>query len=291
MPSEQLRFTAMNPHTGKQQTKVISLKKYSKEEAQKIGEKWKEDCLAGLIEHKRRSTVPDIPPHNSDSDSDTDSTVSGPESLFTFQDIDSVPVPDDKFGMSWLLLGMTRSGKSTLMIHLWEHFFKKHITVLHTGSHQSEINKPLLKSVALSPTFCDKIMKETVKINENTKNHYKFLHIVDDIVNKKNDKQLIKMLTVGRNHRNSVMITGQELSIFNAIGRSNINFVCLFKLGSDMAIEKVIKTYLRSSFPTDMKLADMIKIYKQITYNHGFFIIDNINNTIHISKLDLKKSN
>ena len=287
MPSEQLRFTAMNPNTGKQQTKVISLKKYSKEEAQKLGEKWKEDCKNGLIKHNRRTTIPD---NVSVSSSDSDSTVDSPEKLFTFQNIDDVPVPEDKFGMSWLLLGMTRSGKSTLMIHLWEHFFKKHITVLHTGSHQSEINKPLLKSVALSPFFCSKLIKTTTKINESTKNHYKFLHIVDDIVNKKNDKQLIHALTVGRNHRNSVMITGQELSIFNAIGRSNINFVCLFKLGSDMAIEKVIKTYLRSSFPTDMKLADMIKIYKQITYNHGFFIIDNINNTIHISKLDIKKS-
>jgi hypothetical protein len=182
---------------------------------------------------------------------------------------------------------MTRSGKSTLMLKLYHTFFKKHITTLHTGSHQSEINKPLLKAVALAPMFCSQLIKETTKINEATKNHYKFLHIVDDIVDKRNNKELIKLLTVGRNHRQSVLITGQELSIFNAIGRSNINFVCLFKLGSDMAIEKVIKTYLRSSFPSDMKLADMIKLYKRITGNHGFFLIDNINNTVHTCRLTL----
>ena len=133
--------------------------------------------------------------------------------------------------------------------------------------------------------FCSELIAETSKINGATDNHYKFLHIVDDVVDKKNNKQLIKLLTIGRNHRLSTIITGQELSIFNAIGRSNINFVCLFKLGSDFAIEKVVKAYLRSSFPSDMGLNDMIKVYKKVTENHGFFVIDNINDLVFVSRL------
>jgi hypothetical protein len=173
------------------------------------------------------------------------------------------------------------------MLHLWELFFKSQIGILHTASHQSEIYKPLAKAVACAPMFCSELIKETSKINGATKNHYKFLHIIDDVVDKKNNKELIKLLTIGRNHRLSTIITGQELSIFNAIGRSNINFVCLFKLGSDMAIEKVIKQYLRSSFPSDMSLNDMIKVYKKVTNNHGFFCIDNLNDKVFTSKLNV----
>jgi len=173
------------------------------------------------------------------------------------------------------------------MLHLWETFFKSQICILHTASHQSEIYKPLAKAVACAPMFCSELIAETSKINGATKNHYKFCHIVDDVVDKKNNRELIKLLTIGRNHRLSTIITGQELSIFNAIGRSNINFVCLFKLGSDMAIEKVIKQYLRSSFPSDMALNDMIKVYKKVTESHGFFCIDNLNDRVFLSKLSV----
>lgn len=280
---EVLRFTAIDPATHRQKHKAFSLKRFSREEATKLGEQWKADVKAGKYS----------PPAKNDhmetgEESSTDEEKPGHSiSLFKFGTLEGLEVPDDKFGMSFLLLGMTRAGKSTVMLHLWETFFRGHICTLHTASHQSEIYKPLAKACACAPLFCPELISETSKINGGTKNHYKFLHIIDDVVDKKNNKELIKLLTIGRNHRLSTIITGQELSIFNSIGRSNINFVCLFKLGSDMAIEKVIKAYLRSSFPSDMNITDCIKVYKKITENHGFFVIDNLNNKVFVSKLQL----
>ena len=281
--NQSLSFTAIDPISKRQRTKKLSLNRYTREQAQTMGDAWREEVRAGkhpFLPGKKKGLT-------GENEGEEDETCYNPATLFKSESIDDLDVPDDKFGMSFLLLGATRSGKSTLMLHLWEQFFKSHIGTLHTASHQSEIYKPLAKAVACAPMFCSELIKETSKINGATKNHYKFLHIIDDVVDKKNNKELIKLLTIGRNHRLSTIITGQELSIFNAICRSNINFVCLFKLGSDMAIEKVIKQYLRSSFPSDMSLNDMIKVYKKVTNNHGFFCIDNLNDKVFTSKLNV----
>ena len=282
---EVIRFTAIDPATHRQKNKSFSTKKHTREEIEKLGKEWVADVRAGKYSPKKPEN--EHTGIDSDSKSVSSNDSSEPKYLFDADKIDNLETPDDKFGMSFLLLGQTRSGKSTLMIYLWEHFFKGHICVLHTGSHQSEIYKPLAKGCCVAPFFGKELLVETSRINGETDNHYKFLHIIDDIVDKKNSKELIKLLTIGRNHRLSTIITGQELSIFNSIGRSNINFVCLFKLGSDFAIEKVIKQYLRSSFPSDMGLNDMIKCYKQITQNHGFFVIDNLNDRVFVSRLKI----
>jgi hypothetical protein len=286
---EVIRFSAIDPATHRQKHKSFSTKRYTREQIEKLGKEWVEEVRAGKhsppVKNKGNMAV---------STSNIDESYTSEEEenpghhvqLFRSQSIDSLNTPDDKFGMSFLLLGQTRSGKSTLMVHLWETYFKGHICILHTNSHQSEIYKPLAKGCACCPFFSPELISETSKINGATKNYYKFLHIIDDVVDKKNNKELIKLLTIGRNHRLSTIITGQELSIFNSIGRSNINFVCLFKLGSDFAIEKVIKQYLRSSFPSDMGLNDMIKVYKHITRNHGFFVIDNLNDKVFVSRLN-----
>jgi hypothetical protein len=289
MGGDYLRFTATDPETHRQMTKNLSLAKYGREKATKIGEEWRDAVLKGLyspgiLKDSKFLQKMDLAKQR-DSDSDSSSDDDCPIK-FKFKSIDTIVLPDDKFGVSFLLLGATRSGKSTLMNHLYETYFKNFISITHTASAQSEIYKPLAKTTAICPMFAPELITETSKINGATKNHYKFLHIIDDIVDKKNSKELIKLLTIGRNHRLSTIITGQELSIFNSIGRSNINYICCFRLNSDMAIEKVVKTYLRSAFPSEMRIPDMIKCYKKMTENHGFFCINNLNDEIFVSRLN-----
>lgn len=268
-----LRVTAVNPITRRQVSKDFSLKKYSLEEAKKLAYEWKAGILALKPEDVPSKPLPAIA-----------------SSLFKTKHIDSLELPDNKYGMSFLLLGSTRSGKSTLMNYLYEHIFRSHICILHTASVQSDIYKPLVKSCAIAPMFIPELIDESAKLNKDTKNHYQFCHIIDDIVDKRNSKTLLKLLTIYRNSRISTMITGQELSIFNAIGRSNINFVILMKLNSAMAIEKAVKTYLRPYFPSGTRLDEMIRIYQQLTSDHGFIVIDNINGDIFISKLTAEEA-
>jgi len=199
----------------------------------------------------------------------------------------SIPMPDCRFGVSILLLGSTRSGKTTLQNYIYKEFFDTVATCVHTWSPQSSIYKELKKKSIFMPDYRPDIIEETYQINKITDNKFRFLHIIDDVVGKKNDPMLVKLLTILRNSRISAMITGQELSIFNAICRSNINFVFLGYLNSDMAIKKVVEAYLRTYFPKSYNLLDCMREYKEMTADKHFIMIDNINGTICRTKLDL----
>ena len=205
---------------------------------------------------------------------------------FDVRDIETLKLPKREYGISILLMGSTRAGKTTMMNYFYENVFKQHfITILHTTSIQSGIYKPLLKSCAIANEYHPELLAESYKINKHTDNHYEFLHIIDDVVDRKNDPQLKRLLTTYRNSRISGIITGQSLTIFNSITRGNINYVCLGYLNSDASVEQAIKTYLISYFPKGMRMDDKIKTYRQLTKDYHWIIIDSINGEVFRTKL------
>ena len=286
---EYYRVSMRDPTTGKPLTKSFAVKKYGIDNCRAYAKEWKKSIKEG-----RTPYVPPEPeerdglyvPHQHSPALISALPSGSSKTLFERKEF-SLNLPDDKFGVSFLLLGSTRSGKSTLMNYIYEKYFKDYITTLHTNSLQSEIYKPLKKKAITLPSYYPAMIKDTFKINKETKNKYRFLHIIDDVVNKKNDPTLIQLFTIMRNSRINGIITGQELTIFNSIARTNINFVVLMKLNSDMAIEKVVKSYLRSYFPADYNLNQMIREYKKLTDDHNFIVIDNINGGIFLSKLNI----
>ena len=208
-----------------------------------------------------------------------------PEETIPFRNIEVLKLPSREYGISFMLMGSTRAGKSVLMNYLYETIFKTHITILHTNSLQSSIYKPLMKSCAVGETYHPELIQETHKINKHTECEYEFLHIIDDVVDKKNDPTLKMLLTIGRNSRQSAIITGQSLTIFNNITRGNINYVCLGYLNSDTAVEQAIKAYLISYMPKGLKMDDRIRLYRQLTKDYHFIIIDNIHGDVFRTKL------
>jgi len=198
-----------------------------------------------------------------------------------------LPLPPTLFGSSILFLGSTRSGKTTLQNYIHKEFFSDVMTCVHTWSPQSSIYSELKTKTVFMPDYRPDIIDETYQINKACNNRYRFLHIVDDVVGKKNDPMLMKLLTILRNSRISAMITGQELSIFNSICRSNINFVFLGYLNSDMAIKKVVEAYLRTYFPKEYSLMDCMREYKEMTKDKWWLLIDNIHGTICRTRLEL----
>lgn len=198
---------------------------------------------------------------------------------FEFRNIETLKLPGRESGISFLLCASTRSGKSTLLNYLYENIFKQYITILHTASSQSEIYKPF-RHTAVASQYMPELLEESYKINKRTNNEYEFLHILDDIVDKKNDPELRKLLTIYRNSRISGIITGQSLTIFNNIARGNINYVCLGYLNNDSNVEAVIKAYLISYFPSSMRMGDRIKAYREMTKGHHFIVIDSIHGEV-----------
>jgi GTPase SAR1 family protein len=181
---------------------------------------------------------------------------------------------------SFAIIGSSKSGKTTFLKYLVKRTFPDDIKVLHTQSPQATIYEDIKKECVFSPAYIPDIIKETYKINKETKNHYSFLHIIDDVIGAKNDIQMSKLLCLYRNSNISAIVCGQDLTLLNANGRANVNNVCLFYQNTDGRIEDNIKAFLRSYFPRSLSLEEKIELYKKLTADHSFLFINNLENTI-----------
>ena len=190
-----------------------------------------------------------------------------------------IELPEQKTGgASICLMGSTRSGKTTLLKHILKHYFGKHTKVLMSNSIHAPIYKEIDECIK-SPVYSHKVIKEGYEINRKTNNHYKICYILDDVVDKKNDKELLKLLTIYRNSGLSTIISLQSPILMNTAGRGNINFVCLGKMNSDENIEKIVRMYLMS-FLTG-KIDDKIRQYKILTEDHYWFMVNNLDGTVY----------
>jgi len=194
-----------------------------------------------------------------------------------------IELPDQKTGgCSFAIVASTRAGKTTLMKHIIEEFFKKHLTVLMSNSIHAEIYKEI-DGVIKSPVFSPKIIKEAYEINRKCHNHYPFLYILDDIVTAKFDKELLKLFTIYRNSGLSCIINVQSPMLLNTASRGNINFMVLGKLNSEEMIEKVIRMYLMTSL--EGKMTEKVLMYKKLTEGHHFILVNNITGDIFRFKI------
>jgi len=99
---------------------------------------------------------------------------------FERRDLSCIKIPDNQ-NHSWACIGSTRSGKSYAMKHIWNTYFKKHITLLMTHSGHAEIYRDFKKTVILSDGFHKELIEEPMKLNKLTNDEYKFCCIFDDL--------------------------------------------------------------------------------------------------------------
>ena len=203
-------------------------------------------------------------------------------------------IPDKRFvlhppsggGMSIAMIGSTRSGKSTMLAHILQCYFKDHIGVLMTNSPQGDVYKKM--DIPQSPQFLPRIIKDMAIINKETKNKYDFLVCLDDIVTKsKFHPEILKLLAIYRNSNMSAIINVQALTLMNAAGRTNCNVVMLFKQNTDAEIDRCIKTFLSSYFPKNVRMADKIRWFRENTMDHHLIVVDTLNNEVYRTKLRL----
>jgi hypothetical protein len=216
----------------------------------------------------------------------------------TTQQSKKVAIPDKQFvlecppvesgGCSILMLGSGRSGKTTALKYLMDHYFQKHCGVIFSQSAKAQayahMKYPLMP---LSSVFIPELMNDAYHINKETKNHYPFMFVLDDCPLVKNDKELLKLLTIYRNSGISGVVCVQSPTLLNPTCRSNFTFTMLFKQNSTEQIEQTIKGWLRGYFPQGWNYEQKIAWYKQCTEDHHFILIDNWAGTIQRCKLDL----
>lgn len=199
--------------------------------------------------------------------------------------VGSIELPDPKFGVSFILCGSTRSGKTTMLNYLYKKHFEKHISVLMSNSLQSDAYDYLKKRCVNSDFYHPELLKDMYKINHATKNHYEFLAIIDDVPDKREDPEIKRLMTIYRNSRISCVVCAQGLTMMNKLARGNINWVFLGRMNSSAEIERNIKDFLSGHFPSNMKMTEKIKLYQALVADYCWIVLDNINGHIFRTKL------
>jgi len=197
----------------------------------------------------------------------------------------SIEMPNPKFGVSFVLCGSTRSGKTTILNYIYKKFFKNHISVLMSNSLNSDAYDMLKKTCVKSDFYHPEVLKEMYKINHATKNHYEFFAIIDDVPDKREDPEMKRLMTIYRNSRISSIVCAQTATMISKMARSNINWVFLGRMNSSSEIERNIKDYLTGSLPTTMKMSEKIHLYKQWTSDYQWIVLDQINGHMFLTKL------
>lgn len=213
------------------------------------------------------------------------SLILGMPKQIPIKNVDDLQTPTNEFGFSILLCASTRAGKTSMLNFLYEKHFRKHITTLMSNSLNSDAYDYVKQYAVLSDLYHPELLKEMYQINHQTKNNYEFCVVLDDLTNVKNDKEYLRLLTIYRNSRISCIVSAQGISMFNKTARGNINFLFLGRLNSDAEVEKVVKEYLLSYFPRDMNIAEKITLYRQLTADHWFIVIDQVGGDIFRTKL------
>jgi hypothetical protein len=154
-----------------------------------------------------------------------------------------------------------------------------------SNSLNSDAYDMLKKHCATSDFYFPEILKEMYKINHETKNHYEFFAIIDDVPDKREDGEMKRLMCIYRNSRISSIICAQTATMINKMARSNINWVLLGRMNSSSEIERNIKDYLQGHLPTTMKMTQKIMWYKQATDNYQWIVLDNINGHMFLTKL------
>jgi hypothetical protein len=129
------------------------------------------------------------------------------------------------------------------------------------------------------------VIKAMYKINKETKNHYKFLAITDDLIGAKNDKEMTKLLCLYRNSGMSAIVSGQDLVMLSPTGRANVNFVLMFAQNTSNRIEDNIKNFLRGYFPRGLSMDEKIVLYQTLTADHHFLFLNSLEGTLTRCKL------
>tara|TARA_R110000822_G_scaffold185817_3_gene324910 strand:+ start:121 stop:837 length:717 start_codon:yes stop_codon:yes gene_type:complete len=192
-------------------------------------------------------------------------------------------------GCSILMCASGRAGKTTCLKYVLEKYFSKHFGILFSESAHAPAYKDMKYSnLPLASVFVPELIKDAYHINKELKNYYDFLFVLDDVPLMKNDKQLLKMLTIYRNSAISGIVNIQSPTLLNPTCRSNFTISLLGYQNTSAQVESVIKAYLRGVFPDSLSYENKIAIYKELTKDHYFLVINNYTGDIFRARVNLQ---
>jgi putative ribosome biogenesis GTPase RsgA len=194
---------------------------------------------------------------------------------------------DEGTGNTTAIFGSSKTGKTTLMMKLYENYYdpKLSLATLFALNPQIDLYKSQKHIIK-----CPYVNKNTAnyvdwlrKINKDNQNKYNFLVMFDDFIEVRNNSVVNNLILTYRNSNISSIICLQYINLLNKMSRSNVNNVFLFRMNSDEAIEVAVRTYCTTIF-NKQKISDHMGFYKDLTQDHHYIYIHPSTGQYYFSK-------
>lgn len=195
-----------------------------------------------------------------------------------------------------LIVGRSKTGKSTLLMHLYGKYYSKNdnlISILFSANpHISVYKNKSFKNLIIRGNFATED-RDTLEcahyINKNTDNKYPFLFMFDDIIEMKHESVVNQLILSWRNAGLSSIINTQYLYLISRQNRNNINSIFLGSFIEEAHIVDLIKAYLKPYFRKILgplaKDQHMVQLYRLLTSDHHFIYISPFEDRFEVIKI------
>lgn len=197
---------------------------------------------------------------------------------------------DANTGNTTFLIGSSKRGKSTLLMYIYEKYYKKSISTLFSiNSHIKLYKKGNLIRCNKFNNECATLIKKMKYINHKCENKYDFSLFFDDITNIRYNNLVNELILTYRNSNISSIVSLQYPNLLSKQSRGSINNVIFFGLNNDESIAVALNSFLKSKFN---KLGfrsevDQINLYRELTRDHQFIYLHPESGHMSIHKLNL----
>jgi uncharacterized C2H2 Zn-finger protein len=182
-------------------------------------------------------------------------------------------------GYTICIYGSSKSGKTFFLKWLLKKYFSdsKLISTLMSPSISKPVYKDIDKKIIRSNKFQPRVMKSFRKIQQLTKSKYRFLTILDDVVNCKTSAQIRSAILTDRNLYLNFIICLQYSNLLDKGNRGSINHYIFKRYNNNEIVAGVMDLFLSGyePFTSQKKMIDKINLYKRILNNRENFILLN----------------
>lgn len=203
---------------------------------------------------------------------------------------------DEDTGNTFVLFGSSKSGKSTLMMKIYNDWFtdqKKILTTLFAMNDQIPVYntgssaKYIIKSDKFDDN-CAEYIDWQRRVNKNNDNKFHFLNMFDDFIDVRYNKMMNNLILTYRNSNMSAIICLQYVKLLSKASRTNANNIFLLTMNTDEAITDAIKSFLAGTIKRNKFCPeeDCIAWYRDKTSNHNYIHINPLHQFIYFSKSD-----
>lgn len=196
---------------------------------------------------------------------------------------------DSHNGTTYLLIGGSGSGKSSLLKHVFfNHVFlpkitptqKDYIVVLFTKSELSDAIQGIHENVIVAPELDqDIILWARNMISQYGKEKYTFVFVMDDCIHLRNMRTIEHCFLTFRNSGIHSIISLQYAKNIPPGIRGTVYFACLMHSGKSSA-EVAIETFV-SDFLGGRNMGQKIREYVTNTKDYHFYFVDNLNHDVY----------